>query len=60
LRPPGNGVPRPPRRNYAIAIALALIVFALLLAARVFWGNFAPPRTLPSDTATPAAPQPAD
>jgi hypothetical protein len=35
------------RRNYALAIVIALIVFVLLIAMRVLWGDFAPRHTLP-------------
>ncbi len=43
-----NGEKLPaPRRNYTLAIAIALTVFVLLIGMRVLWGDFAPRHTLP-------------
>jgi hypothetical protein len=44
--------PQSPRRNYRLAIVMALIVFALLIGVRVLWGGLGdrPPALPPTET----------
>jgi hypothetical protein len=46
-RPPAEK-PTRPRRNYALAITIALVVFALLIGMRVLWGGLGSRQSAPS------------
>jgi len=50
--------PKTPRRNYALAIVMALLVFALLIGVRVLWGGLGSrhPSLPPATTQEPPAP----
>ena len=56
-------IPPQPRRNYMLALILALIVFAILLGVRVLWDGMGArhgPAALLQEETTPQAPAPSN